>query len=256
MCRIYDPPPENRYDPAIRVIGTFSVRSASGGVLRFPTRRTRDLLAYLLCFHERRTGREEILARLFPGPDPGKAHNNLYVTMHRLRGLLAGADIMEGGLVFRTDGSLQIGDGICDYVDLRRFMRANAVIRDDNAARALQLSRGIRGGLLDGIDTGWATETRLWFLKQCERLMLQTAAHETAHGRVREAEEVLTLLMGLDGYAEPAYLALMDLYMERGDNEAFRRIYTSYRQVMVTELDLAPEPKYAVHAARVGIMGG
>ncbi len=237
-------------EPPIRCFGTFAIQGGDGSALRFPTRKTRDLLACLICFHDRHMTRAELLDAVFPGPDPKRALNNLYVTFHRLRGLLAQAGIPKEALVIRDDYSLQIADGTCDYVDVYRFLRANPAISPSNAETARRMVERIRGGLLTDIDSDWAVETRQWFTVRCEELMLKTAAHETAHGSPMLATQILTRLIEQNRFSEPAYQALMDLHILLKDDSGFRLVYQAYCRMLNEELDLQPERKYVEHARK------
>lgn len=134
------PGEEKRDGLKIRCFGSFEILSDSAA--RFPTRRVKELLLYLIDRRGVAATRGELLDALFEGKSDPNTLNNLYVTLSRLKTLLDCWDNSRALIRLTEDKALMIAPGVCDYTDFMRFAKQNAALSAQNAweaARALTL---------------------------------------------------------------------------------------------------------------------
>jgi two-component system LytT family response regulator len=219
----------------IRCFGTLEVIAGNNAV-RFPTRKTRELLAYLLCGADSPVYRDEILRYLFENEDERKGANNLRVTLYRLRNALAAAGIEKDKLLIRDDYSLVIPDGVCDFVDFRRFVSKNAAIDRDNLPEAEKICDSYSSGLLNDIDDVWVSEKREWAEIQAEKLLMKLSLHFISQRETNQAEKYLLRLLQLNPLAEQGYSVLLNLFSETGEQNKYRYYSNRYKKLLKDEI--------------------
>jgi len=239
------PGEEKRDGLKIRCFGSFEILSDSAA--RFPTRRVKELLLYLIDRRGVAATRGELLDALFEGKSDPNTLNNLYVTLSRLKTLLDCWDNSRALIRLTEDKALMIAPGVCDYTDFMRFAKRNAALsaqNAENAARALTLCRG---PYLENETCEWALESALDVENEYERVALSLSCFLAAEGNAAEAESVLNALLARNLLCAEGYEALLNLYMKTGDRAAFTSRYEEYARVLKKELRLKPAAVYREH---------
>lgn len=222
----------------IRCFGTLEV-TAGNKVVRFPTRKTRELLAYLICSADSPVYRDEIIRYLFGSEDDKKSANNLRVTLYRLRNALAEAGVGKDQLLIKDDYSLVVPDGICDFIDFARFVRKNASVDRDNLPQTVKICDSFSGRLLSDIDSEWGIEKREWVEIQAEKLLIKLSLHCMTLREMDQAEKYLLRLLQLNPYSEQAYSSLLHLFTETGEKEKYDYYSSRYEKLLKDELTLS-----------------
>ena len=230
--------------PKIKCFGFFRI-IVGDHEIKFATRRVRELLAFLLCHHNRTVYREDILQALFHSGDDKRDANNFRVTLYRLRSSLAAAKISDEYISIDEDYAVQIPPGICDLVDLLDFIQVNKGVSDSNVAQAKRVIDAFDGELFGDIDTPWVTDMREFVMIRMEELMLNTAQFLiNTKQHMKEAEHILTRLLEFNDLSERSYMMLLELYIRRCEKVKFIYTYKRYARTMKLEFDSEPEQKY------------
>jgi DNA-binding SARP family transcriptional activator len=200
------------------LLGTFSVRRLGERVSL--SARQRDLLVLLALGR----GREAIGEALWPGTDPDKARNNLYVQLNLLRKALepwgVPTYVAEGGLI-RTRADL--------------WELEEALERGD-PERVWQL---YRGPLAPGADIAAVDEARENLHKQVVELLTRGAQAEGG----QRAQGYLERVLELEPLHEEAMQHLLCLLVTRGRHREAERRYRRFAERLKGELDLEPLPR-------------
>lgn len=210
--------------------GEFTV--IGNAIVRFTYQKTRELLAYLICNADRTIYKDELIYDLFGAQDTKKASNYLRVTLYRLRSALMTCDIGKEELLIREDYSIEIRDGICDFIDLCRFFSRNNIIDSSNADEAERIISLYKGDLFVDLEYLWAEEKRQWAVVRIEEVIIKTAAYYLSCNNEKKAEGLLLRLIEVNPYSEQGYTLLMDLYIWRGDHINFEFNYSRYKKIM------------------------
>jgi Response regulator containing CheY-like receiver and SARP domains len=216
--------------------------------VRFAYQKSRELLAYLICNADRTVYKDELIMALFGGQDMKKAFNYLRVTLYRLRNALMSHDIEKNEMLIKEDYSIEVSNGVCDYIDFCRFVNTNRRIDSGNVKEAQRLISLYKGDLFVDFEQTWAEERRQWASVRIEELMIKTLAYYLAKERGREAEQLLLRLIEINPLSEQGYTLLMDLYLVRGDNINFKLYFNRYKKAM-KELQEPISKKYSDHYA-------
>jgi two-component SAPR family response regulator len=239
------PESERRDGLNIRCFGSFEIISDS--TARFPTRRVKELLLYLIDRRGVAATRGELLDALFGGKNDMNTLNNLYVTLSRLKTLLYCWDHSRSLIRLTEDNTLVIAPGVCDYTDFMRFAKRNAALSAQNAREAAGALALCRGPYLENETCEWALESTRDVEDEYERVALSLSGFLAAEGNAAEAESVLGALLARNPLCAEGYNALLNLYMKTGDRAAFTARYEEYARVLKKELRIKPAAIYREH---------
>jgi DNA-binding SARP family transcriptional activator len=222
------------------LLGGFRARTAAGGVVALPTRKTQALLAFLATPTGQTHPRDKLAALLWSAARDRPARANLRQALARLRRGLGDPDAL------RLDGE-EVGlDPARVVSDVQRFEACAAAGTPEALAEAAQL---YRGDFLAGLSVE-EPPFEEWLLAQREHLRERAlevlarllALHRRA-GQLEAAVQRALQLLALDPLQEPAHRALMRLYVQLGRRGAALRQYQICAAVLERELRAQPEPE-------------
>lgn len=229
----------------IKCFGSFEVNAPCEA--RFPTRRVKEMLLYLIDRQGVDATKEELLDALFEGKDDRSAINNLNVTLSRLKTLLDCWDGSRELIRLTEENALIIAPGVCDYTDFMSFTRRNAALSEKNIGDAAAVLEICRGPYLEKDAFNWAVESAREVEDEYERIALGLACNYGLKERFAEVENVLCALLERNPLSDDGYSALLDLYIQTSNREAYLLKYEEYARLLKKELRIKPHEVYRKH---------
>lgn len=225
---------------AILCFGGFEVRSPEGELVRWPTRKTEELFAYLLCWPDQDISKWKLMDLLWPDMNEERAIHNLHNTVYRLKKLIKEQDI--GMDVVKTgDGYLlKTQNTSYDLLEFLLSMPGPGSIKQAEAERLEALFALYRGPLLGHKDYMWKVQLEESCGKQYRAMGCQLAERYMEQGDWSKAEQ--RLLTGLSHYPleEELHLLLLETYAAAGKRERLARHFNlfemQYRKEMGMEV--------------------
>ncbi len=237
----------------IRLLGPLEVERAGKGVELPPSRKARALLGYLAA-HPRLQPRSALCDLLWPRVADPRA--GLRWGLSKLRGTLEEEDgppviVRSGDRVGIEPG--RIGVDVRAVQDLTARERSGIPVEELHRWASL-----FRGEFLEGLDLRGCHEYQAWCLGMRERLRtLHVALRGELATRLRDDPEAALphalSRLSLDPYAEPAYVASMDLLGRMGRVDRALEVYERCRRMLSDRLGV--EPSEALEAARRRLKG-
>jgi TolB-like protein len=219
----------------LKLLGGFEARQASGGVIDIAARKTRALLAYLALPAGRAHSRDKLVGLLWSDRGDKQARDSLRQALSELGRALGAIDPPP---LIKDHDTIALDAGAVE-VDAVAFERLAA---SGDAADLRRAAAFYVGDLLDGIGVRDAAFED-WLLVERQRLRRIAAAalkkllpHETGAGAIGIAQR----LLALDPSQEEGHRALMRLHAEAGDVAAALRQYETCREILKSDLDVAP----------------
>src|SRR5262245_47667258 len=224
----------------LELLGGFRARTAAGGLLPLPARKTQALLAFLAVPPGQSHPRNKLAALLWSDPRQERSRGNLRQALARLRRILGDPTVM------RLDGE-EVGlDPGRVVSDVQRFEACAAQGTPEALAEAARL---YRGDFLAGLSLQ-EPPFEEWLLTQRERLrelaleaVARLLAHHRRGGHLELALQSTLQLLTLDPLQEPAHRTLMRLYVQLGRRGAALRQYQVCTALLERELRAQPEPE-------------
>lgn len=216
--------------PKVKVLGSLEVYAASGRLLAWRTKKTRELFAFLL-HHKGPVYRDRILDSLWPELDMDRAQTLFHTTIYQLRHTLK-----QGGygqmVSFADERYLMSHEELrCDADELEQLLAADR--EGKRAAEALAL---YRGDYLEEESYGWA-ETRRYKLRSA---FLDYLHHVSGHAKGGRREAVLRKRIELEPYTDSHYRDLLLHLREQAGPAAVDELYRQMREKYLGELGVEP----------------
>lgn len=243
----------NDDDRRLRVatFGGLRISAPGGRTLNLRTDRARALFVYLLLNRDHMIHRETICAALWLGSSEGQARAQLSKSLWRLRSALDQA-LPDGAAAIVTQADCLVGldESLID-ADCWRLADAVGAIEftadgDVSIQEAQALSDTIRqcqGTFCAGLFDDWCDEQRTaneqLLLDAIDRLI---RFHRSQHNWA-QAVSWARQAVAVDPLREDMHYAIMDSYRSMGNTASAIRQYERYRQVLASELQIAPSKK-------------
>ncbi len=228
----------------LHCLGEAALRSPSGSLVHFRSRKHFALLAYLALNADRAHRRERLVNLLWSDSESSKARHSLSQALYAIRRLLNGAVHIEGeDLEIKSDG-LQV-----DALELERLLQSG----DPEGAVDLY-----RGEFLEGFWVPGAQGFEEWAGR--ERARVGALARDALRCALKssrdrcdwlEARRHAERLVQLDPFDEAAHAELMRALWMLGDRAAALERFESLKQVLGDELQAAPSKETADLAERI-----
>ncbi|MDF2934713.1 MAG: yehT 1 [Paenibacillaceae bacterium] len=234
------PPAESVPKAFIRCLGSFEVRSPQNELVRWPTKKTEELYAYLLCWPNQDISKWKLVDLLWPEMSEERATHNLHNTVYRLKKLMKEQDI--GMDVVKTgDGYLlKALDTGYDLLEFLQGMPGPGKMEQTEPERLESLFALYRGTLLGHKDYMWKVQLEESCGKQYRAIGCSLAKRYLAEGDWDRAEQRLLTCLSYYPLEEELNLLLMEVYAASGKRERVTRHYslfeTQYRREMGMEV--------------------
>jgi DNA-binding SARP family transcriptional activator len=230
----------------ISLFGTFSLQRDGQNVSRFPSRKVRDLLAYL-ALNRRTSFSREHLAGLFWGDfDDEKARHSLNTAVWRMNGvLLEHAGDRGRGCLRITPQEIGFNPGANVWVDVSEFesrcaLAERAQTPETRAALEAQAVTFYTGDLMADCYEDWCDlereRLRCMYLNTLGRLVTYHARRKEHDAAIEYAQRILAC----DSVREEVHRELIELYVAAGQPAAALRQYRKCEEVLQRELAVAP----------------
>ena len=241
----------------IRLFGSFALERDGQSLTRFPSRKVRDLLAYL-ALNRHTTHSREHLAGLFWGDfDDEKARHSLNTALWRLNGVLAARAGERGrGCLRVTAQDIGLHSAADVWVDVAEFeSRCSLAERAETpAARAALESQAVSfyaGDLLADCYEDWCDlereRLRCLYLGALGRLVTYHARRKEHDTAIQYARRILAC----DSLREEVHRELIELYLAAGQPAAALRQYRQCEDLLQRELAVAPVRETQALLARI-----
>jgi len=237
--------------------------------LKFPTRKTLALLAYLAA-EPGEQQRDHLAALLWPDASAARSHASLRNTLGHLQAALRQASgRAQTNYVTVTYGALALNPEAELDLDLQTVERAYNLARADRSGRAapegsaswpmLQAAAGFyRGDFLEGFSLGdapgfddWVGVQREVWRRRLGLILDRLAEIQFASGEFASAAESAARWIALDGLNERAYRRKMRAHFAAGERGQALETYAACRAILAAELHAEPEPDTEALAAHI-----
>lgn len=222
----------------LNLLGGWSLTGLDGAELSLPTRKDRQLLAYLATQHGRPHSREKLASLLWADRADEQARDSLRQSLAALRRAFraVGLDALKSN---RSEASL---DRALLSIDVVTF--AAGCIGSVHSAALVGL---YRGPFLEGLEAAtpeferWVTQERLGFSAMAEQLVCTSSISVLPPSDSEAALQLGRKLLAQDPTLEPVCRAIMRIYRLRSDRVAALKVYSTCREVLRDELGVEPD---------------
>ncbi|WP_166240934.1 response regulator [Paenibacillus turpanensis] len=223
---------------SIRCFGSFEVRGAEGELVRWPTRKTEELFAYLLCWPNQDISKWKLVDMLWPELDEQRAVHNLHNNVYRLKKLLKEQEIGMG--VIRTVDGYMLNTMNVTY-DLQEFqdnLPVQGELERSETERLEALCAMYSGPLLGHKDYMWKVQLEENCSKQYRAAGGRLAEQYMAGREWDKAEQRLMSCLSLFPLDEELHLLLLRVLAATGKKEQIARHFSLFVEQHRRELGM------------------
>jgi two-component SAPR family response regulator len=227
----------------VRALGCFEVESTQAGEVKWISRRSAELFAYLLVHRGRNVARVRILEDIFPDMPLRNAEVYLNTAVYQLRKALMPHGFKESILSTVEQYRVNLDQMDVDFIQFEQGVIELSTIQTGNDEVALELEKRFAGELFEDNDYPWAITER-------ERLKIEYASFAKllvnqllARKQPREAAQIARKLVSRNEFDEKANLLLLTALGEMGERQALHSSYGRYAHLLLQELGIQPSEK-------------
>ncbi|MET3293133.1 UNVERIFIED_CONTAM: two-component system LytT family response regulator [Brevibacillus sp. OAP136] len=236
LLQTHAAPVEQKGTPvSISCFGGFEVRDPTGALVRWPTRKTEELLAFLLCHFGQDISKWHLIDLLWSDMTVDRAAHNLHNTMYRLKKILKECEIEIN--ILKTIDGYTVESVPCEY-DVQLFQKYEAAASDEHldVEKAEQLCALYKGLLLEKKDYLWKVPLEVAFSKQYEALTRRLIDHDLVKGEWKSAEKRLSAFLTVYPLHEEMNMALLQIYTQCGYLPKAEKLYSQLESAYRREL--------------------
>ncbi len=248
---------ENPVKVQIHSFGSFQV-AYRGKEVRWRTRKTKELFAFLFDKQGKSVSRDTILGNLWADLEENKARNIFYTTMTYLRKNLKEAGVSELLLCQKGMYRLDMKKVESDYQTL---LSIKAQIDRENWTE-LEKMPDIRtlcqGAYLEFCSEEWTYGIQAYVSRILHQCLRSLGSYQMRIGKTAEAAEYLELFRREEPYSEDITAMLITAYGKLGDYKSAHRVYEEFEELFRQEFGEEPglEIKNALKNCRKERCGG
>ena len=243
------------YKIDVRCFGAFTVSHYGhpDQPIHFRTRKTAELLAFLVHNGGQMIDRDQIMLELWPERSQDTARTLLHTTLYNLRKGLAAFELEDWILYDKHSYGVSLDSVRCDALLLSAFLAQAPALPDDVLREDVHMLDLYAGSYLYNIDGSWHLSTQVHFEQSVIDIRQRLASYLQQIGEHREALHHLGIITKLDPFRESSHIAFIECNMQLGNRAAALRQYKHMCRLLNDELGVSPED--ATHKKIQALLG-
>lgn len=228
----------------VRGLGCLEVSSKEAGAVKWISKKSMELFAYLLVHRGRSVTKVRILADIFPEMPLKNAETYLNTAVYQLRKALSLHGGKEMILSSQEQYRIDLDQADVDFIQFEQGVEQLSAINTANEAAAIELEKQFVGELLEDKSYVWATAERERLAIMYDSYAKRLASWLLSVKRYREAARIARRLVSRNEFEEASALLLLQIFGATGDRQSLHNYYEHYTQLLRQELGLQPSEKF------------
>lgn len=227
----------------VRGMGCFEVSSKQEGAVKWISKKSMELFAYLLINRERNVAKNRILEDIFPDMPIKNAEKYLHTVVYQLRKALLPHGFKEIVISAHEQYRMDIDQIDIDFIQFEQVMEEMIEINTGNEAVAIEMEKEYTGELFENNFYEWANSERERLLMLYDSFVKRLASWLLAQKRFKEAAQMAKKIVSRNEFEEESNLLLLSIFGAMGDRQSLHNFYERYTQLLLRELGMQPSTK-------------
>jgi len=228
----------------VRGLGCFEATSKQAGTVKWISKKSMELFAYLLVNRGRSAAKIRILEDVFPDMPHKNAEMYLNTAVYQLRKALALHGFKEMIVSAQEQYRVDLAQADVDFIQFEQDLEELFEINDTNEAAAIELEKRFAGELFEDKAYEWAATERERITIMYDSFTKRLANWLLERKRYREAAQIARGAVSRNEFEEESNLLLLNILGAMGDRQALRNHNEHYIQLLRQELGLQPSDKF------------
>ncbi|MCT4617917.1 MAG: response regulator [Marinisporobacter sp.] len=218
----------------INMMNKFQVKDQQGNIIKWRTKKTEELMAFLVHHHDHIVTSDRIIEGLWEDKELEKAKNILYTTIYYLKKIL----VPRGISFIGNQYSIKEIDFDSDFIQLSNLMKQ----LENNSSEDIWKSHEIIifekiynlyiGGYLEINAYEWALVKKLEYERRFISLANQGIKYYKAHNNYEKQIELLEKLLEINEYEEKYYEELLCIHKNMNNKKRYEKIKKRYEETI------------------------
>ncbi|MFX3631742.1 MAG: response regulator [Candidatus Pristimantibacillus sp.] len=228
----------------VRGLGCFETNSQQVGAVKWASKKSMELFAYLLVNRGRSVSKIRVLEDIFPDMALKNAEMYLNTVVYQIRRALSLHGFKEMILSGQEQYRVDLNQTDVDFIRFEQAVMELSEINTANEAVAIELEKQYTGELFENKSFEWATVERERLAIIYDSYAKRLASWLLDRGRFTEAADIARRMVSRNEFEEESTLLLLNILGSMGDWLSFHHHYEHYTQLLSLELGLQPSEKF------------
>ncbi|MDF2669163.1 MAG: DNA-binding response regulator [Paenibacillus sp.] len=227
----------------VRGLGCFEASSKQAGAVKWISKKSMELFAYLLVNRGRSVTKVRILVDIFPEMPLKNAEAYLNTAVYQLRKALSLHGFKEMVISAQEQYRVDLDQADVDFIRFEQAVVELSEIDAANEAAAIDLEKQFAGELFEDKSFEWATMERERLSIVYDSYAKRLASWLLDRKQFKEAAHIARRIVSRNEFEEESTLLLLKIFGAMGDRQSLDNYYEHYTQLLLKELGLQPSEK-------------
>lgn len=224
----------------IYCFGNFDVTTNRGISVKWISKKSTELLAYLLLNSPKSVSKTQIIETLFSSMSISNPEVYLNTIVYQLRKALNQLDINDVILSHNNQYRIDLKHFHVDFIEFEKAIEQLIEINDKNEKQAIATENLYTDYLFGEKAYEWAIVEREQLAIKYEIFSKKLITWLINNHKLRESLLIVKKIISYNEFDEEAYLLLFKILIELKDREAVIHYYKQYEQLLSVELGINP----------------
>lgn len=226
-------------------LGGLQISGEQGEALKWMSRKSQELFAYLLLCHGNRTSKVRIMEEIFPDREEKNSELYLNTALYQLRRTLSTQGMKAILVSDREQYQMSLEQIKVDFIQFEERLSALPTIDESNAEAAIAAENMYTGDLFEDKPYGWALAERGRLSDVYEAFAKRLAKWLLEKNQLHQAVQIAKKLVRRNELDEEANRLLMHGFAALKDRRALHLQYKQYEALLKQELHIQPSAELA-----------
>ncbi|BBI36562.1 response regulator [Cohnella abietis] len=227
----------------VRGLGGFDVSSKQTGAVKWISKKSMELFAYLLVNRDRSVTKARILEEIFPQMPLKNAEIYLNTAVYQLRKALSLHGVKEMVISAQEQYRLDLEQVEVDFIQFEQAVEELSDINTANEVAAIALEKQFAGQLFEDKSYAWVAAERERLAIMYDSYAKRLTNWLLTMKRYREGAQIARKMVARNEFEEESTLLLLNIYGAMGDQQSLHNYYEHYTQLLLQELGLQPSSR-------------
>ncbi|MGG1519077.1 response regulator [Paenibacillus oryzisoli] len=224
----------------VRGLGCLEASSKQAGAVKWMSKKSMELFAYLLVNRGRGVTKTRILEDIFPERPLKNAEAYLHTAVYQLRKALAPHGCKDMVISAQELYRIDLNHADVDFIQFEQGVKELSEIGEANIAVAIDLEQQFGGELFEHHSFVWAVAEYERVAILYDSFAKRIANWLLAQKQGRKAVQIAKRLVSRNEFEEESNLLLLKIYGSLGDRQSLHHHYKHYEQLLLQELGIQP----------------
>jgi len=228
----------------IRCFGKFEILSNNGNLIKWSSKKSKELFAYFILHKEQQIDKWMIGDALWPNNNDKQVNSDFHTTLFRLRNILEkeGIDFQIGSEKGKKHGYIYEPKSIeCDVYKFDKFLAQNMKVNSDTIQEFEEIKQLFGGELFNDIENLWCIPDRVKYLQKMLDILEDIGIYYYQNNDYKNALQTFMQSLDLDHTCEATHQKILEVLFLSKDKKGLMNHFRKYKSYLKKDMDAEPD---------------